>query len=216
MRAKLGGLMLLALFGTANAGTTTYYYSGTVTASTSTICVAVQFGCLNQANPNAAADAAAFGTEAYGTATLTFPFDTAGVTETFGLFQPRTGGMLYDLYLGALHYAGEARTVRLVDGLMTGLEFNQTVGCPTFTSVPSASCVIGGNIDGGSGNYNIVQVCSTCTFRASVRGEWTNVAPVPGPIAGAGVPGLIAGFAGLAWWRRRRLTGRAGAAGSKT
>jgi hypothetical protein len=89
--AAWAALTCLALLGVppTRADTTYYYTGGPYTISTSFICV----GSLCQGgvvpNPNAAADAALFGTNI--TRSVTFGSDTTGVSGTFVLGQQQPG-----------------------------------------------------------------------------------------------------------------------------
>src|SRR5262245_3962764 len=98
----------------AYADTVTYYYTGSIFPSTDIVCHA-GFDAITRCgpNPNALADAAAFGSVASGTASVTLPFDTTGVTGVFGR-DVVPGLRTYDLQLGNLHYVGEAADISLV------------------------------------------------------------------------------------------------------
>jgi hypothetical protein len=84
--------------------------------------------------------------------------------------------------------------------------FNNLLATCTGTDGPGNACEVPNNFTlPGAGNFKFLDV--TAAPGGNVLLTQVDAVVVPGPIAGAGLPGLILASGGLlGWWRRRRHT----------
>jgi hypothetical protein len=181
-----GAFTCMAVLGTVTAkADTTYFYTGSPYTTV-------------------VGDAAVFGTNLTGS--ITFHFDATGVNATFGSSAPPNPfpePTVNQFTSGDISWPSLALiALTLTNGAITDWRLGPTqtqTGCVFSTGL--ATCgVISTNEFPMVGDI-VQQLCVGCVFLAEnfTPGIWS-VTPVPGPVAGSGVLGLLLALGG-AYWR---------------